>query len=250
MKPSLKIVAIGGGQIKTSETFGIDSEIVRLTGKKRPRALFIPTASGDAEGYIEDFKKIYGEKLGCKTRNLKLIKNPPTDRDIAALVLGSDLIYVGGGNTYQMMKIWRRTGLDAVLKQAVGRGIVLSGLSAGAVCWFKFGHSDSRSFSGNQNWSYMRVRGLGFVHALYCPHYHVEKRELPLSQMIAKQGGLAIACDDNAAFEVVDDTYRIITSKAHAKAYKIFLYRKKIVRQQLEVNKQYKSLENLFTRAN
>ena len=86
---------------------------------------------------------------------------------------------------------------------------------------------------------------------MVCPHYDKEKSRRPtLIKMVKNYGGVAIALENCSAIEVIDDTYRIITSKAHAKAYKIFLYRKKIVRQQLEVNKQYKSLETLFTRAN
>ena len=90
------------------ETADIDKRIVELTGKTRPKALFIPTASGDPEGYMETFKMCYGQHFGCQTRVLKLIHNPPAFEEMSALVLDSDLIYVGGGNTYRMMKIWRR----------------------------------------------------------------------------------------------------------------------------------------------
>lgn len=146
-----KIVAIGGGDLKTLQTAEIDERIIELTGKTQPKALFIPTASGDAEGYIENFHKSYGQHFGCITKTLNLIQNPPTLETITELILCSDLIYVGGGNTYRMMKIWRRLGLDKILAEAASRGIILSGLSAGAICWFKFGHSDSRSFSSNSD---------------------------------------------------------------------------------------------------
>ena len=141
---------------------------------------------------------------------------------MSALVLDSDLVYVGGGNTYKMMRLWRRLGLDTVLAEAASRGTVLSGLSAGAICWFRYGHSDSRSFSSNADWDYIRVKGLGFINAVYCPHYHVEKREPSFSETIAKRGGIGIACDNNAAIEIVGENYRILTSTPDGKAYKLF----------------------------
>ena len=222
MKTGLKIVAMGGGEIKEMETAAIDKRIIELTGKTQPKALFIPTASGDAPGYIETFEKVYGEHFGCQTRALKLTQNPPAFDEMSALILDSDLVYVGGGNTYGMMKLWRRFGVDTVLAEAASRGIVLSGLSAGAICWFRYGHSDSRSFSSNPRWDYIRVSGLGFINAVYCPHYHFEKRETSFSQMIAKRGGIGIACDNNAAIEIVGEQYRILTSAPDGKAYKLF----------------------------
>ena len=220
-----------------------------MTGKNKPKALFIPTASGDACGYIEVFDKIYGKKLGCKTSTLKLIENPPSYDEISALVLDSDLIYVGGGNTLRMMKIWRRLGMNNLLKEAASHGIVLSGLSSGAMCWFKFGHSDSRSFSGKQKWSYIRVKGLGIINALYCPHYHVEKRELSLSKMIAQYGGLALACDNSAAIEIAGDNYRVLVSSRNAKAYKVFNHKGKTVTEQLAKDKKYKPLNGLLKKS-
>ena len=138
-----KIVAIGGGELKDLDTLSIDREIVSLTGKKHPTALFIPTASGDAEGYWKTFQGIYGGMLGCKPEVLYLIKENPVKREIEEKILGADLIYVGGGNTMKMLKAWRKKGVDKLLKKAYGQGIVLSGLSAGAICWFAYGCSDS-----------------------------------------------------------------------------------------------------------
>ncbi|MYB01665.1 hypothetical protein F4X90_18615, partial [Candidatus Poribacteria bacterium] len=105
MKTEPKIIAIGGGEIREMETAAIDKRIVELTGKTRPKALFIPTASSDAPGYIDTFEKVYGEHFGCQTRTLELIQNPPAFEEMSALVLDSDLVYVGGGNTYKMMKL-------------------------------------------------------------------------------------------------------------------------------------------------
>lgn len=94
-----KLVAIGGGELKDLDTLLIDREIVKLTGKKHPRALFIPTASGDADGYWQTFQKVYGEMLGCKPEVLYLVRETPSRKEIKEKILGADLIYVGGGNT-------------------------------------------------------------------------------------------------------------------------------------------------------
>ena len=248
MKTTRKIVAIGGGELRDLETLEIDKRIVELTGKTRPKALFIPTASGDATGYVDTFETCYGERLGCQTRILNLTQSPPTFEEMSAVVLDSDLIYVGGGNTYRMMKIWRRLGLDTVLAAAASRGIVLSGLSAGAICWFRYGHSDSRSFSSNSEWDYIRVSGLGFINAVYCPHYHVENREASFSELIAKRGGIGIACDNNAAIEIVGDQYRVLAAAPNAKAYKLFKRKGHAVIAELNPDSEYTPLATLLQR--
>ena len=248
MKTTRKIVAIGGGEISTLETAEIDKRIIELTGKTHPKALFIPTASGDAAGYVETFEACYGKEFGCQTRILKLTQDPPEFEEMSALVLNSDLIYVGGGNTYRMMKIWRRLRLDTILAEAASRGIVLSGLSAGAICWFKYGHSDSRSFSSNSEWNYIRVSGLGFINAVYCPHYHFEKREAAFSEMITKRGGIGIACDNNAAIEIVGEHYRVLTSARDAKAYKLFKRSGRAVISELPQNSEPTPLADLLKR--
>lgn len=230
------------------ETADIDRRIVELTGKARPKALFIPTASGDAAGYAETFETCYGEHFGCQTRILNLIQSPPAFEKMSALVLDSDLIYVGGGNTYRMMKIWRWLGLDAVLVEAVSRGIVLSGLSAGAICWFKYGCSDSRSFSSSLEWDYIRVSGLGCINAVYCPHYHYEKREDAFSKMIEKRGGIGIACDNNAAIEIVENRYRVLTSTPDAKAYKLFKQNGRAIVSELPQESEHTPLDELLKR--
>lgn len=196
---TMQIVAIGGGELKDRETLRIDRFIVELTGKRKPKALFIPTASGDAEGYCNTFDRIYGELLGCRTDHLQLISCAEDRSQAEDKILGSDLIYVGGGNTMRMMKQWRRCGVDYMLMTAGKQGAVLAGLSAGAICWHDFGHSDSRSFAEKNSWSFIRVRGLGLCKGIFCPHLDAERRKKPFAQMILRYGGVGIACDNNAA---------------------------------------------------
>ncbi len=221
-----KIIAIGGGEIGRPgypvETTLIDKELIRLTGKKNPKLLFIPTASADSEGYYDTVKKHFSKKLGCQTDVLYLIKNKPNKKEIRDQILGSDIIYVGGGNTLKMMRIWRKLGVDTILREAHEKGVVLSGLSAGSVCWFRWANSDSRKFNDDSA-KLIKVSGLGLVNASHCPHYDIEKdRKESLRMMMQKTPGVAIALDNCCAIEIIDDAYRIIASKKSANAYKVF----------------------------
>ena len=221
-----KIVAIGGGEIGrpgySIETLKIDKEIIRLSGKKRPRFLFIPTASLDADDYVKVVNSYFGNKLGCVIDVLYLVNKKISYQEIKNKILNSDIIYVGGGNTLKMLKLWRELGVDKILTVAYKKGIVLSGVSAGAICWFKFGHSDSRKFN-NRNAAYIKVKGLDFINALVCPHYNIEKdRKKSLNDIMKKEKTFGIALDNCAALEIIDDKYRIIISKPKASAYKVY----------------------------
>ena len=136
-----------------------------------------------------------------------------------------------------MMNTWKRIGLDKLLKEAEDRGIVLSGLSAGAICWFKYGSSDSRRFT-NPTADLVKVSGLNFVSGLFCPHYDVEKDRKPdLRDLMDKTPGVAIAVENCCAIEIVDDKYRVITSKQSSNAYKVFWKRGDFFENKIEKNK-------------
>jgi dipeptidase E len=137
------LVASGGGEIRTRGTADIDSEIIRLSNRKYPTVLFIPTASSDSERYCRRFVEHFGKFPKCKTDVLLLLE-PPSAQQIERKIFSADIIYVGGGNTLCMMRRWRRLGVDNLLKAAYENGIVLSGISAGASCWFDSGHCGSR----------------------------------------------------------------------------------------------------------
>jgi len=222
-----KIVAIGGGEINKRETLAIDQEIIRLSGKKDPKVLFIPTASLDSNEYINDFIDYYGKHLGCKVDVLKLIKQSITIKEIKEIILSSDVVYVGGGNTLMMMKLWRKLGVDEVLHEAYEKDIALCGISAGAICWFNFGLSDSRRFK-NPSAPLIRVTGLGIINGLLCPHYHSEKydkdRATSLRDMVERRGGRALAIDDFCAVAFVDYSYKVLTSKRGAHAYNVYTH--------------------------
>lgn len=243
MKIVGKIIAIGGGEIGRSgykiETLSIDKEMIRLSGKKKPKLLFIPTASSDAQGYIDLVNNYFGEKLGAKVSSLLLIKNKYSNQELKDIILSADIIYVGGGNTLKMMKIWRKFGVDRLLIGAYKKGVVMSGLSAGAICWFKYGQSDAKKFK-NRKAPYITVSGLGIINALFSPHYDFEKdRQGDLKERLKKISGFALAAENCAAIEVVGDMFRIINSKKSANVYKVYWQNGKYFKDNLSKNKFY-----------
>jgi len=221
-----KIVAIGGGEIGrpgfTVETAKIDKEIIKLTSKKRPRLLFLPTASSDSKSYAEIVNRHFGRRLGCRVETLFLLSARLLSPQARQKIMAADIIYVGGGNTLKMMRAWRRLRVDKLLRQAAERGAVLSGVSAGAICWFAHGLSDSLTFTEKKA-RLIRVRGLNLFPLSFCPHYDKEKSRHPaLRQMMRRTPGIAIAVDNCAALEIVNDKYRIISSRSGAAAYKVY----------------------------
>jgi dipeptidase E len=245
-----KIVALGGGEIGRPgypiETTEIDREIIRLARKEKPNLLFIPTASGDAESYYEAVKEHFGKRLSAKTDVLYLLREKSDKREIERKILRADIIYVGGGNTFRMMRAWRKTGADILLKQAYENGKVLSGISAGAICWFRWGNSDSRR-GNNPDADLIRVSGLGLINALFCPHYDFEEDRKPdLRIMMKKTPGIAIAAENCCAIEILDDTYRIIFSKPSANAYKVYWSKGEFFEELIQKKEEFEPLETLL----
>jgi dipeptidase E len=246
------IMAIGGGEIRTRGTALIDRETIRLSNKKNPKLLFIPTASSDSERYWRRVQEYFGKFLKCKTDVLFLMKEQPTSEQIRRKILWADIIYVGGGNTLQMMRLWRRLGVDKLLKAAYENGAVLSGISAGAICWFNSGHSDSMSFYNPKKWKYINVRGLGLIKGIHCPHYNSRTRGIPrrkdFREMIRKASGMGIAIENNCAIEFIDGFYKVISSKSSARAYKVYKTGGEVIAQQIRQEKRLAPVKFLHRR--
>ncbi len=215
----MRIVAIGGGEIGRPgypvETTALDAEVVRLTGKRRPRVVFLPTATQDDAMYVSTVEAHYGGRLGCLVEPLMLYDRSKTPGEIERLVRSADIVYVGGGNTLRMMKLWRRRGIDRLLVQAATEGTVMAGVSAGAICWCATGVSDSRSFTaGDDTWPYIAVRGLGLVDVLLCPHYDSGDRRPDSTGRLARTSrSRAVGLDDCTALEIVDDRWLILSCR-------------------------------------
>lgn len=220
-----KIVTIGGG--RSEKTIHIDRRIVELSEKKNPKLLFIPTASSDDLKYVEYIKKQYVDTLGCKMEVMYLLSQKYTRAELENMVSSADIIYVGGGNTLMMMKLWRRIGLDKLIKKAWKAGTVMCGLSAGSICWYESGHSDSMWYYNEQKWDYIRVRCLDLLPFIHCPHYDSEtggvKRRESFKGMLKKfPGKIGITCDDGVAIEYLNDEFRVLSNQTDSHAYKVF----------------------------
>jgi dipeptidase E len=245
-----KIVAIGGGEIGRPgtqiETEIIDKEIINLTGKKHPKVLFLPTASGDHPGYVEVVENYYGKRLGCKVTAILLKKEKYSTQQISNAILNADIIYVGGGNTLKMMKLWRKLGVDKILRKAYQKGIVLCGVSAGSICWSKYGQSDSWKSANPKN-PYIKVKGLGLIPILNAPHFTREKdRRDDLRNIMKRTSQVALALEDCSALEVIDNKYRLIVSKPEAKGYKCYWKNGKYHQEPIKPLEEFSDLSELL----
>lgn len=189
----------------------------------------------------------------ARRRFFFLLQKEPDLADVEAKILAADIIYVGGGNTLKMMRRWRFLGVDKILKKAYDRGAVMCGISAGSICWFEFGHSDSMSSYSPDDWEYIKVRGLGWIKGIHCPHYDSDTLGVPrresFQQMMEQQGGIGIALDDNCALEVIDGNFfKILTSKAGAGAYKIYRERGKVISIPITQTKELLPIAVLYIR--
>lgn len=187
------IVAFGGGGFSMEpDNPRLDDYLLSLTRVDTPEVCFVPTASGDDPGYVARFEQAFGAKR-CVARTLHLFRR--TVADLRELVLKQDLVYVGGGNTANLLAVWRAQGLDVVLREALEKGVVLAGVSAGAACWFEACVTDSLGPTLGP------LRGgLGFLPGSFCPHYDGEPaRRSQYETLVAGgfPGGFAV--DDGAA---------------------------------------------------
>ena len=243
------IVAIGGGSIRRMETEPIDREIIRLTGMTRPHALFIPTASSDSDVYCRHFERAYRDRLGCSTDILRLLGSTPDPVIVAEKIDRADIVYVGGGNTLMMMRRWRRLGVDARLRAAWARGAVLCGVSAGAICWFEHGHSDSMAYYNKDDWRYLAVAGMGLVTGIACPHYNGRTYGVPrrrdFGAMMIRRGGRGLGIDNHCAVVFAEAGYRLIATKEQASAYAVSVSRGRVLERRLPKTAEYLPIETL-----
>lgn len=198
-----KIVAIGGGEIKSGQTLELDRFIVDFSGKSNPRILFVPTASHDAGGYVNVVSRVY-RRLGCSFSSLLYFLDKNAPLSAPEKVDAADIIYVGGGNTRLMLDTWSSLGFDNLLKNAFDSGKVFCGISAGSICWFSSGYSDSPSPSDPSALQFHELTGLGMIDAVHCPHYDEPGRE-GFDSFMKIRSGVGIAVNNGSALAVQDD---------------------------------------------
>jgi peptidase E len=211
------IIAIGGAAFSAEpRNLAIDRYILDQTKKDRPNVLFIPTATGDADPYIAKFYAAYAS-LDAKPLHLSFFQRTVDLRD---LISAQHAIYVGGGNTKSMLAVWADWGLPDLLKQALASGTVLAGVSAGAICWFDQGITDS--WAG----SLRPLDCLGFIAGSCCPHYDSEVERRPSYHALLANGSVkpGIAIEDGVAAHYRNGRLeRVVTSREHARAYHLTL---------------------------
>ncbi|MGD6873430.1 Type 1 glutamine amidotransferase-like domain-containing protein [Sutcliffiella horikoshii] len=222
-----QLIALGGGGFSMEpENPFLDRYILQQTGKPTPKICFIPTASGDADNYIARFYQFF-EKEECVPSHLSLF-NPPT-RDFEAFLLDKDIIYVGGGNTRNLLILWKEWGLDVILKKAYDKGVLLAGISAGSICWFQEGVTDSYGDVLEP------IQCLGFIEGSNCPHYDGEVKRRPSYQELVANKNIipGIATDDGVALHYVNNKLEhIVSSRPSAKAYEVY-FEKKLIEEEL-----------------
>lgn len=215
----LRLFAIGGGELGRGETLELDAAFVAACDTPRPRALFVPTASGDPPSYAAAFRAVYQDRLGCRVDVLALSREPRDD-EVRDLVAAADLVYVGGGNTRRMLHEWRGRGVDRLLAAAAARGTPLGGLSAGAICWFARAHSHADRLP----WLYGEgcLPGLGLLPGVCAPHFSQQPWRIGvLRTLLDREGGVGVGIDDHAAVEVRGDRFRVLACQPGRAAHRL-----------------------------
>lgn len=209
-----QIIAMGGGGFSMEpENPLLDRYILKQSSKKRPKICFIGTASGDADGYIERFYNFF-RKEECEPSHLSLFK--PHTRDIEGFAMEQDILYVGGGNTKNLMVLWKEWELDITIRQAYNNGIILSGLSAGSLCWFEEGVTDSYGSELKP------ISCLGLIQGSHCPHYDGEEKRRPAYQKLIQESIIkpGYAADDGVALHFIEGKlHTVVSSRPQASGY-------------------------------
>ncbi len=211
-----QIIAIGGsGFLTEPETLALERYVLSQARSWEPAVCFIPTANGDSDASVVRFYTVFTQ-LQCRPSHLLFFRRTPVD--LRSYLLRQDVIYVGGGNTRSMLAVWREWGLPDILREAWESGIVLAGRSAGAICWFEQGVTDSLADQ------LLPLDCLGFLPGSCCPHYDGEAERRPSYHRLLLDNRIApgIAIDDGVGVHFRGaEPYRIITPREKAAAYRV-----------------------------
>lgn len=261
-----KIVAIGGGMNgrKLSdgtndpyETGPMDQEIIRLTGKTNPNFLFMAHSQDKEEiqeFYFNTMKNIYGVMYGCECKHLKS-KDLTNMEMVKELIDWADIIYEGGGNTLDMIQLWKETKFDDILRQAWNSGKVMCGVSAGANCWFKECSSDSLQIKYGKDQPLIGVDCIGLVDGLFVPHCDEPGRAENVKDLLKSSTQIGLSISNCCALEIIDNEYRLIISEPIAhniKPYGLKTYwdNDEYIEQNIDDSLEFKPLEELLNKNN
>ena len=217
-----QVIAIGGGGFgRTQESNLIEQYILDQTSKKKPKICFIPTATGDLDPYVVNFYSVF-TKLNCEPSHISFFKRTI---DLQAHIEKQDVIFVGGGNTKSMLAVWRDWGLDLILRDAYDRGVVMSGVSAGAICWFEAGLTDSWASDLKM------MKCMNFIPGNCAPHYDEEPERRPATKRFLENQSIDFmyGIEGGAALHFIDEIPNsTIRFKKNKNAYKVTFDGKKI----------------------
>ncbi|MBT3851655.1 MAG: peptidase E [Gammaproteobacteria bacterium] len=177
-----QVIAIGGGGFgRTQKSHLIEQYILDQSSQEKPNICFIPTATGDLDPYVVNFYTVFS-KLNCNPSHISFFKRTI---DLEEHILNQDVIFVGGGNTKSMLAVWKDWGLDLILKKAYDQGAVMSGVSAGAICWFEQGLTDSWA-------SELKMMPcMNFISGNCAPHYDEEPQRRPATKKLLQDNAIS-----------------------------------------------------------
>ena len=220
-------ILIAGGGFNTS----FIRYMATLTGKPRPRLCYLPTAAADSvEASLGFFQYCAPLNVEPHVQNA-FIESLSQTQSWEEVLLSMDGIVCSGGNTLNQQAIWKAQGIDVVLREAWDRGIVLGGASAGSLCWFEEGTTDSRPKALSV------VKCLGFLKGSHSPHYDAEAGRRPLYHKLIGSGEMkpGYACDNDAGIYFEDnEVKRVVHTRPEAKVYYVSVVGGKIVEKVME----------------
>lgn len=228
-----RIIAISSGDLSTTEA--LNKYAIKMLNSSTKRVLFIGTASGDAEGYIETMQNVF-TGLGCdEVRALELTRKVYSEQELREAVFWADIIYVGGGDTIFMGNEWEKQGVDVLLREVYEKDTaVLMGISAGAMCWFDSGCTDSELAVIKPGRKFGFAEELLGIHPqIFCPHY--EDRVEDFEELLKDKQKDAFALESNVAFVEENGTTYFIKSAEEAKAYEFCYENGSYKKKELEV---------------
>lgn len=208
----------GGGFTAEPNNPALDDFILSLASEREPRILFLPTASGDPGAQMGAFRATFGARA-CQPRQLSLFRLEHEPDDLRALILAQHIVYVGGGSMRNLLAIWREHQLDAILREAWEAGVVLAGLSAGAMCWFQHGITCSTGRPAP-------AAGLGFLPGSLSVHYDGQPERRPVFLNAITRGAIpaGYGADDGVGLLFEDtELVRIVASRPGTHAYRVQL---------------------------
>jgi peptidase E len=209
-----QIVAFGGGGFAMEpDNPLLDDYVLGLCRRSRPRVCLIPTASGDSSAWIDRFYSLFDDGR-CEASHLGLFSRGVDD--LYAFLSEQDVLYVGGGNTVNLLAVWRAQGLAEVLPRVLANGTIACGVSAGGLCWFERGVTDSYGPGLNP-----LTNGLGFLPGSFCPHYDSDSRRPDAFRSFVRESGHpGLAAEDGVGLHYADGVLtRIVSSRPAARAW-------------------------------